>query len=294
MITIDKHDYVNKVNDYARMYGRKILEQLHCTSSYVDPQYAKDTINGLDTFAACIRKQCLHDMSVFKQDVAAGFRLLDDYESFGDYAYEMLKQCFDATNEVLSCNNKLQTELRSKLHIDISDLSVTSNFIGLNVFSGIAKLELRNFQFMNGVGLSYDMHLLGKTVQTMNVVERIRPQLKYYVELAAFIEALEFDDVKNLLIEWTTLANGPLLQKKLSADLAWHVTYACMKQAIDNAAFNKQVGYSLCSMHSADSHFTETLYCNGVTKTVDWGIDRAKMLQLDYINNLNFQFVDSI
>lgn len=291
MITIDRHDYVEQVNEYAKQYAKSLLVQMQTASSYIDPQYATDMITSLDTFSACIRRQCLHDMSVFRKDTAIGLRLLDDYDTFGDYAYDMLHDCFTATNEVLSCNNKLLDELKQRLQLDLSDLQVTSNYIALNLFSGIAKLELSNFRLHQGVGLSYDMNMSGHAIHTMNIVERITPRLKFYEELAAFLDALKSDDVQQLLIEWTDLANGPLMQKKANADLAWHVTYASMRQAIDNAVFTKQVGYTLCTMKCNNNHFTETLYCNGITRSVDWKQDRGKLAQLDYVNNVNFQFL---
>lgn len=288
MFSITKSSFIDSINSYANEYADRTITQLQKSAVYVDPQFAANTVHELGTFAACIRRHCMHDMSIFQQDCDIARKMLEDYESFGDYVYELMLDCFNATNELLTLNNQLLSDLRSHANLECSDLAVASNHIELNLFSDIARLTLSDFK-LTMHGLSYDMHLVGNDIQTINTIEQVSSRLKYFEELGDFLRSLRQDAVQSLLISWCS-ESEPLLARKANADLAWHTTYAAMRNEIDKLTFNKQNGNILCNMQCNNNSFVETLHCQGITKTIKWGKARHKFCQLDYINNLNFVF----
>lgn len=289
MWSINKTAYIDAINEYCVRYGKQLLAMIQTTTTYVDKEYARQCITGLDTFCACLRKQCIQDMTMFETDVKCATSLAESYDSFGDYAYDMLVKCFKATNEVLAMNNKLAYDLCKLVDLDKSDFVVTSNYMAINQFSGVAKLELYDFKLSNA-GLCYSINIKPTGLNITNIMDDIEHKTQYFIEQSAFLDMLHSEEAIRLLTDWTKVANGPLLRTKLDADLAWHVTYACMKEQIDSMSFCKTVGRAICTLKSKENRFTEFLHRKGINRTVDWGFDRAKMIQLDYLNNMNVCF----
>ena len=70
---------------------------------------------------------------------------------------------------------------------------------------------------------------------------------------------------------------------------AWNATYRAYKQDWFNAEFTKQNAMTFCTLQS-NKRFIELTCKLAKHKKFDYGLDHMKVLQLDYINNANFDF----
>lgn len=290
MITIRKQEYIDSIDTWSQTYASKLLHALTTTSTYIDSAYAQQVIHTLGTFCPVIRMQCLHDMQMFHIDTAAAVRMQEDYTSFGEFCYEMLYDAYLASNECMALNNQLYADIDNMFVFEVSDLSIASNYIALNIFSNTAILTLSNFRRLTGLGLCYDMQSK-VNLQGTNVQENVMPKFKYLTEIANFADALQNNvQLQTLLDNWSDAVNDRLSQRKANAELAWHVTFECFKAKWGQPEFVKQVKHTICTMRIVKDRFEENLHRLGINKQVCWFKDDLKIVQLDYVNMLNFTF----
>jgi hypothetical protein len=84
--------------------------------------------------------------------------------------------------------------------------------------------------------------------------------------------------------------NEQYLLAKQNAAAAFNATYNAYKDAWFQQEFAKQTARIYCNLSLTKQNLTEVLYKTGKTKRVQYGTDAMKILQLDYLNNQNFEF----
>lgn len=294
MIVIDKQSYINDINNWSKLYAKNLILGLK-TTSYIDKGYAEQVLSTLDTFAPVIRQICLTDMHAFHLDTTLAMGLRDDYDSFGDYCYDMLTSAYNATNECISLNAKLYHELQAILNHEYSDLSVSSNYIAWNVFSGTATLTLTSFRRASGLGLCYDISLRNQLLQVSNIQEKMQPKLAYLTEVSEVIDALRNETkVHELIDSWSMTVNDKLVQAKNNAELAWLSTYECYKNTWIDMSFIKQISNTVCTLNVKRGRVDEVMHRLGKTKTANWQQMVQMVIHLDYFNMSNVKFDETI
>ena len=277
--------------NYADKYIQSLKQGMYKNSACVDTSYAREVVADLQSFAALVRMECLNDMTLLHQDMNYAKNMQDSYEDFAEYCYDMLKQAFNATNEILSQCNQLFYDLRGKLNFEHTDICVASNYIVFNAFGQGNMLELYNFKRMTGIGMCYDMRMRQQTIVTNNVQEQMQSKFDNLVELADVIRCLrDASSIAQSIDAWSAIVNDKLADAKLQAMAAWNATYKAYKNDWFNVEFTKQNAATYCNLVLTTKKVYEMLHNRGKTKKLDYGIDHMKVLQLDYVNNSNFEF----
>lgn len=293
MITIDKETFVRDIDEYGRLYGRK-LESLLKTAAFIDTSYLKTTLRELDTFAPAIRKNCMNDITMLHQDISGATNLQDAYDSFGEYCYEMLKSGFSASNLCLQENNKLASDIHKIFGFEASDIAISSDFIGFNTFSKHSRLILTNFRVINGRGLLYNVNFDGGgRVNTNNIREFNQSEFVNLIEMSSVIEEIqnEESELNRLFEDWAKKLNV-LSERKEHSRLAWYSMYKAYRDNWGEVHLRKQIKDVYCTMIIKDKHCHEVLHRSGKNNTVDWGTDTSIIPVLDYLNQSNFEFTE--
>jgi hypothetical protein len=289
MVIFEEHSYIEKLNDWSKVYAKSLLQSFATVKTIIDIEFAKSAIESLDTFAPVINKACINDMNAFHSDLSRASSLQEDYDSFGQYCYEILKQAYAATNETMSLNTKLHYDLESMHNFVNSDVTVATGFVAYNYFSGIGTLLLTDFKNMSGIGLTFNMSLQAKSIQVNNIQEQMLSKLNYYSEIGNVIHSLNTKDVIfDKLRDWSYVVNETLIKSKQMSELAWQCTYQAYKGIWLEMSLTKLSKNTVCNMSVKSGRLLETVHQKGRTKTVNFGTDIVKVMQLDYFNNLNF------
>lgn len=291
MITLDSKQFRIDLNNFAETYRSQMRKKLGGPYSYVDSAYIRDVLTDLDSFAACIKLECLTDMTMLHNDVQQAEIIKDAYETYGDYCLDVLKQAYNATNECLTLNNKLYYDLQNALQFEHVDIAVSSGYVAFNSFSGGATVELINFKRMTGLGLCYDIRMKQQQIITSNIQEKMQSKLINVIELSELLSQLHNEsEVYQKLDAWSEVVNDKLLEHKIQALPAWNAVWNTYKEQWFQLELTKQNAVIYCSLSMLRSKFTEQLFRYGKTKRLDYGTDHNKVVQLDYFNNSNFEF----
>lgn len=294
MLIIGKRKYVEDINNFGYNYGKKFLSDLQCVS-FIDSSFAQSIVREIDTFAPILRMQCLNDATTLHNDLKIAKQLQNDYDSFGDFCYDMLHDCFDASNQCMQLNNKLAQDINDLTNLQVSDLAVASNFVGWNTFSKQAKLILTNFRSVAGIGQTYDISFNAhgtSGIQTNNVQEQISPQLSRIIEISEILSMIQSNDSKlNMLLrEWSSWVNDKLAEHKEQSIVAWQCTYETYKSEWFDIQFRKQIKDIYCTLSIKNGRVTELLHRYGKSNHVDWGTNVNVVPKLDYLNITNLKF----
>lgn len=289
MVTIERKQYCIDMLEYASKYATRLKQGLLKHSTYVDADYMRDIIEDLGSFAPIIRMECLNDMTLLHTDTKIAGELKSMYTDFGDYCYDMLKTAYDATNETLLLCNQLYYDIVQVLSPEHIDVAVATNYIAFNAFGKGGTVELTNFKRLSGIGLCYDILVKQQGIATSNVQEKMQARLAYFAELGEVISQLNNEtQLFQLIDKWSENVNDKLLDIKNNALPAWIATYYAYNwQQLD---LTKQNALTYCNLSVQPKKVVEALFNKGRSKRVDYGVDYAKVLQLDYLNNANFDF----
>lgn len=291
MINIARQQYCIDIMNYSDAYIQKLKQGMFKSSACVDTSYVRDVLSDLGSFSALVRMECLNDMTLLHQDIAYAKNMQESYENFADYCYDMLKQAYGASNECLSQSNQLFYKLQSELQLEHVDISIASGYIAFNLFGHGATLELMNFKRMTGIGLCYDLCMKQPTIVTSNVQEQLSPRLTCNIELAEVLQQLQSGgEVYKAIDAWSAIVNDKLQDAKRNAMPAWCATYNAYKADWFNVEFSKQNASTFCILTLTAKRLNETVCKLGKVRRLDYGLDFMKVLQLDYINNGNFNF----
>lgn len=292
MLTIDKQQYEVDILAYADSYINGLRQSLVRTSAYIDESYVKDVLQQIGSFAALVRQECIYDMTLLHTDINAAKIEMDAYNDFGQYCFSKLYEAKKATDNALMLNNQLCYELSRFFDFDTTCIAVASNYIAFNLFDTGCTLELTNFKHMSGIGLCFDILLRQPPVCTTNIQERINAKLISFEDIAKVLASIRHEDKATQLIDdWSSIVNDKLQQIKLSCGPAWHATYQAYKAVWKRLELTKQNQQTYCCLSIQDGRFTESLIHLGRIRRLDYGANHMSAINLDYINDSNFKFM---
>ena len=291
MVTIERRQYCIDINEYAEQYIQRLRQGSTKLNLTIDAGYLRDVISELGNFAALLRIEGLNDIGLLYEDMHYAETEQSQFESFGDYCYELMHEAFDKTNICLSANNELHAKLSKVIDKNQIDINVATNYIAFNMFGSGNILELTNFRRATGIGLCYDINLRQTPILTSNIQEEFTPKLDKLIIIAEILSMLKnhaaiFNDID----EWSAQVNDKAIEGKIAALPAWNATYQTYKEAWNLVEFTKQNASTFCTMSIVKENFTEQLFKAGKIKHFNYGKDFRTLLNLDYINYLNFDF----
>jgi hypothetical protein len=132
MTTIYSSDVESIINDFSVTHTQR-LQKLLTNNVYFDKSFIEHALETLSTFSLYMSVESTNDLYKFNKELKEAQALSNDYDSYGEYCYDMLKNAFTATNDCLNANAVLKNDLAKVLDFDRSMFNIASHYISYDI-----------------------------------------------------------------------------------------------------------------------------------------------------------------